>query len=397
MNQNKSMPVWLLFCIFCLSHATESSFAASLPAIVANLNMSTNKLQICSVAYFIGFASGTLVMGGVSDAIGRRKTMFLGIVMYVLMSCACGLLWSVELLIVARCLQAFGLSVCSVVGQVISRDVYKGSELSRIYSTVSIMLVMVPALSANVSNYIALYHNWRINMFLLSIFGVVLLAICFYFLPETSKVRLTRRTDQINAFMHIIRMKKMWSYAFVIGGLNGVMFGFYVEMPFIFLQYGHKDTISLFNIIVGMMVLVAAVVNKSMTERYCDSLKIIRAGLLINFLGCMLFTIGLMIADRIAPSTFIAIMVITRGISGVGQIISIPHCLRFGVEDAGKASGVAGAVFGFIYYVIIAIVSAFVSLMHDDHHFVKFGLYASNISCICLVILALKNKRSQST
>ncbi|CEO17908.1 multidrug resistance protein D [Rickettsia monacensis] len=57
------------------------------------------------------------------------------------------------MLMIARFVQAFGVSVGSVIGQAMARDSYQGSELSYVYASLSPWLLFIPFLGSSIGGY----------------------------------------------------------------------------------------------------------------------------------------------------------------------------------------------------------------------------------------------------
>ena len=77
---------------------------------------------------------------------------------------------NIEIFIILRFLQAYGASVGSVVGQAVTRDSYKGSELSYMYASVAMFMTVVPSIGSVIGGYIVEYTNWQTVFRFLTIF-----------------------------------------------------------------------------------------------------------------------------------------------------------------------------------------------------------------------------------
>ena len=78
-----TVPVWLLLCLFGISHATERVCSPALPDIADSLKVAGNLVQFSSSVYFAGFALGIFTLGRISDLIGRRPLVIFGIALYL--------------------------------------------------------------------------------------------------------------------------------------------------------------------------------------------------------------------------------------------------------------------------------------------------------------------------
>src|SRR5262249_56967023 len=81
-------------------------------------------VQLTLSLYLLGLAASQLVMGPLSDRLGRRPVVLMGLTLAAIASVAALAATSVHALIVARIIQAVGASAGVVVGRAILRDLY---------------------------------------------------------------------------------------------------------------------------------------------------------------------------------------------------------------------------------------------------------------------------------
>src|SRR4029079_14994620 len=118
MGHNYKLPsFFLLICLLGFPHLSETIYTPSLPDLARDLAIKMNLAEFTLSIYFIGFAFGVLTYGILADILGRRKSMILGILVYLLGSLGCSFAYSIEHLLFFRFVQAFGASVGSVVTQ----------------------------------------------------------------------------------------------------------------------------------------------------------------------------------------------------------------------------------------------------------------------------------------
>ncbi len=135
----------------------------------------------------------------------------------------------------ARFVQAFGVSVGSVIGQAMARDSYQGSELSYVYASLSPWLLFIPSLGSSMGGYE--YSSWHYTFVFFSLTGTVLLILYYKILPETNPyINFSQTSKYFEVLKVVIRDKSLWLYAFIIGAFNGIYYGFYIEAPFIFID-----------------------------------------------------------------------------------------------------------------------------------------------------------------
>ena len=94
-------------------------YLPALPQLADDLNASTSAAQLSITACLVGLAVGQLVAGPLSDRLGRKRPLIVGLLAYVVASAACTLAPSATVLIVLRLIQG----LAGAAGIVISRAI----------------------------------------------------------------------------------------------------------------------------------------------------------------------------------------------------------------------------------------------------------------------------------
>lgn len=390
----KQVPVWALFCLTVLSSTNEAIYSAALPGIAAGFKVSTGAIQATSGVYFAGFALGILTLGRLSDFWGRRSVVLLGITLYVLTVLISVFINDIDTLIAIRFCQGFGASVGSVVAQAMARDSYKGNQLAYIYTSIAIATTSVPPLGSTISGYVVEYYSWRHMFGALSIVAAVFLTLYFYYLPETNpyigKVRNNRFTA---VFKVVITDKVLLLYGFMIGVFNGMAFGFAIEAPFIIKKYGLPP--SLYGKLAFLLAF--AGLSGSMTSRYLlgkfvNPKKIMISGLALSLASAILLMLAGYYIDpvgknviTVSPYLIMLIIYFIFMLHVVGFAFLMPLVLRYALEDYAKVNGTSGSIFGFLYYVVIALIMFIIA---EIKHIKDIADYSLSFYAILFFILS---------
>ena len=99
---------WLIAALVALGPFSLTMYQPALPAIARTLNISTAQVQLTLTVYLASFAIGQLIYGPMSDHFGRRRTLLVGLAIFVVGAVACALASSAGVLIAARVLQGLG-------------------------------------------------------------------------------------------------------------------------------------------------------------------------------------------------------------------------------------------------------------------------------------------------
>jgi len=159
-------------------------YLPSTPTIAASLHAGQSLVQLTLSGCLAGLAVGQLVAGPVSDGLGRRRPLLIGLVAFVLLSVACAAAPDIWALIVFRFLQGMAGAVGVVLSLAIVRDLYEGTELARVLGSLMLVFGLAPVIAPVIGGQVLRVTSWRGVFGVLAAVGLVLLA-ASWFLPET--------------------------------------------------------------------------------------------------------------------------------------------------------------------------------------------------------------------
>ncbi len=160
-------------------------YLPALPQLADELGTSTSAAQLSITACLVGLSVGQVLAGPLSDRLGRRRPLVVGLAAYALMSLACAVAPSVELLIVFRLLQGFAGAAGLVIARAVARDLYSGRDLVLFLSRLMLISGLAPVLAPVIGGLLNQFLSWRGLFAVLAGFGVVLLLVGAFGLRET--------------------------------------------------------------------------------------------------------------------------------------------------------------------------------------------------------------------
>ncbi|MCD2513418.1 multidrug effflux MFS transporter [Comamonas endophytica] len=183
---NARAPLWLLVLVTFSGTMAMHIFVPALPVAGAALGASPASMQQTITLYVIGLALGQLVYGPVSDALGRRPALLLGLSVYFCAGVMALFAPTLEWLLVARLLQALGGAAGIALGRAIVRDTAEPARVTRELALLNLLTLAGPGLAPIVGAYLADHFGWRaIYVFLVAI-GSAMLLFTWRLLPETN-------------------------------------------------------------------------------------------------------------------------------------------------------------------------------------------------------------------
>lgn len=364
MNKVSVPSLLLMIILVAFPQISETIYTPSLPDISNVLHVSSNTTQLTLSIYFAGFAIGVFCWGWLSDLIGRRPAMLWGIVIYGFGSILCYTANSIELLLFSRFLQAFGASTGSIVTQTILRESVDGYKRHAMFAQISAVIAFTPAVGPLIGGWIDQAFGFKAVFLTLVIMSVGIFVYAFTTLPETKTISTANKISVLLVLKRIIRDPKVIAFGLLIGGTNGILFSYYAEAPFIFIEY-FKLSPGLYGFL-GIIVALASIIGANISKRLLSVYKPEKT----IYLGCLVMTVGAIILLIIVligtnPTVFYAVAILVAIFTlllGLG--IALPNCLSLALVNFQDVVGTAGALFGLGYYILVTLIIWGMSQLH---------------------------------
>ena len=230
-----------------------------------------NDMQLIVAGLLVGLALGALVYGPLSDAIGRKKAMYIGFTLFIL-GCLLSLLaTNFHTMLAGRVLQGIGAAGPRVVVVAMVRDRVQGSAMARVMSFIMSIFILVPIIAPALGQAILLFAGWR--AIFATLMGLALITLTWFAVrqPETLPVerRLPLSLRKIaRAFVIVGKNRQAMVYTLVIGCIYGVLFGYLNLCQQIFqVQYGLGRMFPLYFALLALSVGMASLLNGSLVMR----------------------------------------------------------------------------------------------------------------------------------
>lgn len=370
--KSSTVPLWIIVLIVALPQLSETIYTPSLPALAQSLAVSDSIAQYTLTVFLFGFAFGVLCWGRFSDIYGRKPGLYLGLSLYMLSSLGCYFANSIEILLLMRFLQAVGASVGSVLGQAIARDAIAPEDRGRAFSTVSIAMAFAPAIGPIIGGFVIYYSAWNMVFLALFIFAAFIFSQAAIFLPETNP---NIGKSNTTASLILTCLKKMFAdpqilgFGLLIGGVNGILFGYFAESPFFFIDTLHlsSSTYGLLAFIICFPLAIGGMISKRLHARQFTANEIIFWGINVIIAGAAIFYAlsHTSLINPMYPLSTILFSILMIFVIMTGVTMIIPNCLSQALQNYGEFAGTAASIFGFYYYTLISVFTALMSYLHN--------------------------------
>ena len=177
--------VVLLGALTAIGPFTIDLYLAAFPRITSDLHTEPANVQLTITATLVGLALGQLLIGSLSDALGRRRPLIAGLALYVLASLAIVFVQSVALLAVLRLVQGLAAAAGMVLSMAIVRDRFDGIQVGKVLARLMLVVGVAPIIAPVIGAQMLLLGSWRLMFGFLTGFGVLLLALAIFVVPES--------------------------------------------------------------------------------------------------------------------------------------------------------------------------------------------------------------------
>ncbi|WP_458695088.1 multidrug effflux MFS transporter [Wolbachia endosymbiont of Onchocerca ochengi] len=245
-------------------------YLVALPSIANHFKVEGSVVQLTISLNLVGFAISGLIYGPLSDYYGRRPIMLIGMTVFTLASIMCCMVNNIVLLILIRFIQGIGAGVTGVVGYAAIKDIYSGSEYSRMISKLNMVVALSPGIAPVVGSYIISHgYNWKFLFLIISLAAIIMLIFIYFKLQETlavSKNKISIANLLVDIFKQYISMFR--NYRFLgFSAIHGLTFmwlwAYVANYPFIFESIGVEvQYFGYFISIIVIFFIIGALVNR---------------------------------------------------------------------------------------------------------------------------------------
>lgn len=228
--------ITVLGLLIALGPLTIDMYLPALPRIAGDLSVSSSVVQLTLTGTLAGLALGQLVVGSLSDSLGRRRPLMAGIVLHMVASLICLFAPNIVVLGLGRGLQGVGAAAASVVAIAVVGDLYTGTAAATVMSRLMLVLGVAPVIAPSLGAVVLLKASWHWVFAALVVLAGALLLMAALALPETLPVSHRRPLHVRNilaTYGELLRDVRFVILVLVAAlGMAG-LFGYIAAAPFV--------------------------------------------------------------------------------------------------------------------------------------------------------------------
>ncbi|GAA2873339.1 Bcr/CflA family drug resistance efflux transporter [Actinoplanes cyaneus] len=177
--------VLVLGFLTALGPLTIDMYLPALPAITGNFGVTAAAVQLTLTGTLVGLALGQLIIGPLSDAVGRRVPLIAGVAVHLIASVLCVVAPNLAVLGSLRVLQGLGAAAAAVVAMAVVRDLFTGFAAAKLLSRLMLVVGVAPILAPTIGGQTLQFTSWRGVFVVLAVAAAAILTATALVLPET--------------------------------------------------------------------------------------------------------------------------------------------------------------------------------------------------------------------
>ncbi len=332
--------------------------------------------------FFLGFGVSPLIIGPLSDYLGRKKVLLGLLGLFLIANISVVLTHAISGFIFWRFVMGFSACFASVLASAIIRDIMAGSELAMAFSRISMLWAVVPSLAPIVGGYLITFLPWQTIFAGLAILTFLLLIIALFLFPETMSSSTRSSRLDFKVYLQFLQNPDFMKAVLLTGVIYAIFNGYLTFAPaFLYLKFGLSPAaIGWLQLVFAASYFLGNIINSHL-------LKKMKIESIIN-LGqyCLIIsTLAYFILNLAMPESLSAFMLSITLITASLALIFANYCALALTNCRESTVASASALLGSTQMIFCFISSYLVALMADSHQ-LYYGLIVVFATIAFLVI-----------
>lgn len=335
--------ILILSGLMAFTSLSTDIYLPAMPTMAKDLH---GNVELTITGFLIGFTIAQLIWGPISDHMGRRKPLFIGMVLFIIGSAGCALSTSITQIVFWRVFQALGACTGPMLARAMIRDLFARTRAAQMLSTLVLVMAIAPIAGPLIGGQIIRLSTWHSIFWLLVVIGA-LMFISLNWLPETLPEDKRVKASLAGAFRNyrsLLTNGRFMRYTLSLTFYYVGAYAFITGSPFVYISYYHVDPQHygwLFALnIIGVMAM--SVVNRRLVQRHALEQLLKYATML-----AALAAVALALLVKLESGGIVAIIVsifLLFSMNGITAATSTAAALDAVPNIAGSASALIGAL-----------------------------------------------------
>jgi DHA1 family bicyclomycin/chloramphenicol resistance-like MFS transporter len=355
--------------------------------VAGDFHVPPERMSLTLSAFFIGLAGGQLVYGPLLDRFGRKKPLYIGLVIYMAATLGCAFSRSLEEMMVFRAIQAIGGCGANIAAMALVRDFFTGKEGTKVFSLLILILGASPLLAPTIGGQLAVSFGWRSIFVVLTGLALGMLLLSWRWLPAGQPPNPEHPLHPIaivKGYWEILLQPHFYTYALAASWALCGLFVYLAMSPMLFMNV-FQVTPKTYGRIFGLLAMGfvgSSQCNFWLLKRFSNE-GILRYGLIGMVTVGYAFLAGAMLDILGLPGTMVMLFLFLAcfGISG-------PNATSLALAPFGHNAGSASALIGFLQMGIGSIASVGIGFVHTQRILPVAQMFAACATLAFLTLLA---------
>lgn len=339
--------ILILGSLTALGPFSIDMYLPGFPAIAADLRTSTSMVALSLSSFFVGISAGQLLYGPMLDRFGRKKPLYIGLLVYILASAGCAFATSIDALIILRFVQALGSCAATVAAVAMVRDLFPVKDNAKVFALLMLVLGVSPMIAPTLGGYVTVALGWHYIFLILLCLGTLNLIASWLWLPDSYKPDLNlslKPKPIINSFWTVFKTPQFYTYAIAGALAFSGLFAYISGSPLLFMEIFKvsEKTYGWIFALLSFGFIGSSQVNTLMLRRY-TSQQLIFAALITQVITALVFLIGSINGWVGLKETTVLLFVFLCCLGFVSPNASALTLVPF-TKNAGSASALMGAI-----------------------------------------------------
>lgn len=342
--------ILILSLLLGLQPITTDLYLPALPALTASFGAVPAQAQLTLTALLLAFGASQLFWGPLSDRIGRRRVLLIGLAGYTLAAVGSALAGSIEVMVFWRVLQGAFMGAGTVCARAIVRDLYAPQEGARAMSKGLSGLGVAACLSPPLGGVLAEWFGWRATLAALTVMGAATLFVVARHFQETLHERHPEALQPavlLRTARGIVGNRSFWTYASLCTASFGGLFCILSASSFVFINLlGTSPSFYGVLLLLSAFYIGGTMLCRRMIQRFGVQRSVMIGGALSLSGG------GLMLAFALSGVSTVWTIMVPAFIFMLGHGVHQPCGQSGAIAPFPKAAGAASAITGFLMMVV---------------------------------------------
>ncbi|WP_300450016.1 multidrug effflux MFS transporter [uncultured Helicobacter sp.] len=349
----KLLLIFILAFMSSIAPLSTDMYLPALPNVSESFAVSDFYAQLSLAAFFIAFAFGQLIYGPLSDAFGRKKPLYVGLVLFITSSIGCVLVDSIYAFIVLRFFEALGGCAGVVIARAIVNDRFALKDAASVFALMMVISSLAPMLAPALGSILLGFFEWYSIFLTLFSLGIVLYILIIFVLKESApKTKTSFSHHEIIKHYKLILSDKIFMVYVLSGAFAmGALFAYITGSSFVFMNVfaSDKNIYSLIFALNAIGLMICSTLNAKIVLKTSPEYILKKAFVAMSVFACILIGAG-MIGDFILFE-----MALFATLSSLGFLL--PNLTTLAMARFKAYSGTASAVLGTIQFTLAGIMS----------------------------------------